>query len=495
MNETSALPSSVCPKTGSGQRQPPLGPNISLEAARQHLPQRAQPSLPRRKSKYLLRRSPSQSRSISISAKNPQCDLRSLPLQRWRNSPPEDEAASLSAIHGALQSSPKVVPSPTGHSHGLDSLRSLQGPSSRASVDSGASGSSLHSSASGGSAVSTTSQHLRVTKTRKKSAWKTKNKNAPDRMFKCTFCCDTFKHKYDWSRHEKSVHLNLEEWHCTSNGAFIIRPNTGRVHCAYCDELDPSSEHLDLHNHDACRRNPNVQRVFRRKDHLVQHLRLVHKLETMPPMEDWKAETMAVVSRCGFCDSVLETWDKRIDHLTIHFRAGKTMLDWQGDHGFDPAVAAHVTNALPPYLIGSESLAPVPFSATNPASIDHFKQISSQIDHFTSTRVAPADTGQEQDLGTTQDHPLALVTDGRAESTTQELDTVAFADILTRHLGQFARQQMAAGIMPTDDMFQRECRRVLYDDEHDAWNTTIADNADWLKHFRSKHGCSRDSGG
>lgn len=30
------------------------------------------------------------------------------------------------------------------------------------------------------------------------------------RLFQCTFCTDRFKSKYDWSRHEKSLHLSLE---------------------------------------------------------------------------------------------------------------------------------------------------------------------------------------------------------------------------------------------------------------------------------------------
>lgn len=43
---------------------------------------------------------------------------------------------------------------------------------------------------------------------------------------------------------------------------------------------------------------------------------------------------------------------------------------------------------------------------------------------------------------------------------------------------------MAAGIVPTADMFRRGSRRVLYGDEDDAWNRTVADNADWLDTFR-----------
>ena len=67
----------------------------------------------------------------------------------------------------------------------------------------------------------------------------------------------------------------------------------------------------------------------------------------------------------------------------------------------------------------------------------------------------------------------------------QGIGTFAFADVLTLHLSRYARQQMFMGIIPTDEMFQRESRRVLYHDGDDEWNQTVADNPDWLKAFRS----------
>lgn len=32
------------------------------------------------------------------------------------------------------------------------------------------------------------------------------------RRYQCTFCTDAFKTKYDWQRHETSMHLSLEQW-------------------------------------------------------------------------------------------------------------------------------------------------------------------------------------------------------------------------------------------------------------------------------------------
>lgn len=32
------------------------------------------------------------------------------------------------------------------------------------------------------------------------------------KRYQCTFCTDTFKTKYDWQRHEATIHLSLEQW-------------------------------------------------------------------------------------------------------------------------------------------------------------------------------------------------------------------------------------------------------------------------------------------
>ncbi|KAJ4363018.1 hypothetical protein N0V83_010136 [Neocucurbitaria cava] len=306
--------------------------------------------------------------------------------------------------------------------------------------------------------------------------------NAAERIFKCTFCCDTFKHKYDWSRHEKSLHLNMEEWICAPHGASVVLPLTGRVHCAYCSALDPTPEHLQQHNHLAHNVTDSTPRVFRRKDHLVQHLRLVHGLDTLPLIDDWKIESMPVVSRCGFCNMTLNSWDERKDHLAAHFREGKTMANWRGDHGFDPAVAARLTHAFPPYLLAHQATTLVPFSATDPASMDHTKQLLSQINSMTmaeSTNQSEPNTDQGQENVISEAVPLA---------TQHELDTFVLANVLTRHLSRFARQQMLAGIIPTDEMFQRESRRILYQNGDDEWNQTVADDPSWLQEFKEQTG-------
>ncbi|KAI3541412.1 homeobox and C2H2 transcription factor [Colletotrichum filicis] len=56
------------------------------------------------------------------------------------------------------------------------------------------------------------------------------------------------------------------------------------------------------------------------------------------------------------------TWAIRTDHLTDHFKEGKSMADWQGDWGFDQPVLNMLENSMHPYLIHYERHSPWPFT-------------------------------------------------------------------------------------------------------------------------------------
>jgi len=451
--------------------------------------QQRQRALPRRRSKYVLRRTSSKSRPMAIPNHGVSTHLfgsQSLAIQRWQNSPPEDEAASLSAICNALDSRSHVLSPQHSRSSSRDAFRRYRGPSSTTSIESAASESSLRSWKSGYSAASPGEHRTHTPRQRGKARTRGKHTNETGRIFKCTFCCDTFKHKYDWARHEKSLHLNMEEWICTPKGGSVLLPSTGRVHCAYCNALDPTAEHLEKHNHSACLEDRSAPRVFRRKDHLVQHLRLFHGLDILPLIDEWKMESMPVKSRCGFCSLALSSWSERTDHLAAHYREGKTMAEWHGDHEFEPVVAARVTKAFPPWLIASQSTTLVPFSATNPAALDHTNQLLARIE-LEATR--------EKDIAPALDAIVPLAESNMQPlATQQEVDTATFADILSSHLSRFARQQMLMGVLPTDEMFQRESRRLLYYDGDDKWNQTVADDPTWLHEFKQRSGFDERSG-
>ncbi len=63
-------------------------------------------------------------------------------------------------------------------------------------------------------------------------------------------------------------------------------------------------------------------------------------------------------------------------------------------------------------------------------------------------------------------------------------------EILTVMLGRFAREYIDkhGSSSITDDMLQKEARRILYGDPDDVWNQTSADNPEWLSLFKKAHG-------
>ncbi|KXJ85858.1 hypothetical protein Micbo1qcDRAFT_169013 [Microdochium bolleyi] len=177
--------------------------------------------------------------------------------------------------------------------------------------------------------------------------------NTSKRRFQCTFCTDAFVKRHDWQRHEKSQHLALEWWTCCPDdglAATYVDPETAKVSCVFCGLRDPDRPHLDdTHGLGACASRSEAERTFYRKDHLRQHLRLMHAdCVFMPAMEAWRTELIEVKSRCGFCAVEFETWPTRVNHLASHFRAGVTMDKWQGDWGLEPAVAANLERATLP---------------------------------------------------------------------------------------------------------------------------------------------------
>lgn len=145
------------------------------------------------------------------------------------------------------------------------------------------------------------------------------------------------------------------------------------------------------------------------------------------------------------------------------------MAQWKGEHEFPPEIVAQVKNSVPPYLLDFESRSFVPFSATNGAVSDHLSQMLSRA-RFMEGAVEP------------QIPPGSLETESQPVQETQ-LDS--YTEVLTRHLSHYAQQMMSSGIIPTDEMFQLEARRLLFDSE-DQWNQTMADNTEWLAKFRGQ---------
>ncbi|SPO02435.1 uncharacterized protein DNG_05108 [Cephalotrichum gorgonifer] len=372
------------------------------------------------------------------------------PLERWRNSPPEDEPAPLHAISQASENAAL-----TGL---LDAGRGCESSSPRSfGLGSSDSSSASSSAYSYGSAFSSELPSLCQDLPRRKSKkWHRPFRRRTlgglaqgptnARPYQCTFCTDTFKTRYDWTRHEATLHLVLEKWTCLPFGPRHVDPqDEGSVSCALCGAADPSESHIASHRAENCTVKPLAARTYFRKDHLRQHLRVAHGVHALPPAaEAWRTKVTRIRCRCGFCGEAFTSWPERNAHLAEHFRDGARMKDWNGCRGLDPAVALLVENAIPPYLIDAEANDPEPFSASR----------------GNAKKTCPADG--------TRAPPTAF-------------------EALTERLGEFVQAQRRRGEVVTDEELRRRARLILYDDE-DPWNQTPADNAQWLEMFKSGYG-------
>lgn len=138
---------------------------------------------------------------------------------------------------------------------------------------------------------------------------------------------------------------------CCPKGPRVPNPNTGQLCCAFCGVPQPDDAHTESHNFTACQERQLDERTFYRKDHLRQHLKLVHNTKYLNwSMDAWKVATPDIKSRCGFCGLALGSWGVRVDHLAEHFKTGSDMKDWKGDWGFESPVLSNVENAMPPCM-------------------------------------------------------------------------------------------------------------------------------------------------
>jgi hypothetical protein len=167
--------------------------------------------------------------------------------------------------------------------------------------------------------------------------------------YQCTFCTEDFKTKHDWQRHEKSLHLPIEQWVCALHGPRALELDTERMCCVFCGEPDPDDTHFAVHNYQSCHERKLEERTFNRKDHLNQHLQLVHNSKFDKwSMSSWRVPMPNIQSRCGFCGIKMSTWEERVDHLAAHFKEGRTMGCWQGDWGLDDRHMKLLESAIPP---------------------------------------------------------------------------------------------------------------------------------------------------
>ncbi|KAG8668027.1 hypothetical protein FPOAC2_10213 [Fusarium poae] len=314
------------------------------------------------------------------------------PFERWRNSPPEDEPSGMDAIARAVSS---VSRFPTEDIYIQHRNASSVTGSWATSAETSDSSRSSHASARTHGSDRSLESLRKANKKRRRArprgrGYGTGQLNQAVHRYQCTFCTESFKLKHTWTRHEKTQHLSLEQWECTPTGPTCLNDSSEAM-CVYCGALNPDVAHFETHNHDLCYRRERSERTFYRKDHLIQHLRLVHGLEFRKwPMEDWRFKLEDIISRCGFCDANMTTWSERANHLAEHFKDGMTMADWKGNWGFDGLTLDMVENSMPPYLIDYERNSPLPFTTSQGApysSTSAFELLQLELDYFYSNYV------------------------------------------------------------------------------------------------------------
>lgn len=402
--------------------------------------------------------SPPVSGAVDIPGQNPEMSYMT-PLERWKHSPPEHEPAATSDIIRALETTP-YDPAKQQSSHG-NHVRTFSRKTGSSNDSSHANSNAIHASSASSLETSRSSlsdlsfasafsnrssrgsmDRKERRRRRKSTAVNTFNQQKARarsaRIFQCTFCSDSFSTKYDWQRHEKSLHLALDKWTCSPQGGVVNMH--GLNHCVFCLAANPDVDHLESHNYSACQEKTPQERTFYRKDHLNQHLRLTHNVKLDPSMDKWRSSTTEIKSRCGFCGTIFMTWKDRVDHLASHFKNGADMSQWQGDWGFEPFVQNLVENAMPPYLIGADQKTLDPFKTSH-------------------TLTQPGDPHSAPGLSDPQDENCYLR--------------------LHRGLNAFIHNQLSEGAVPSDQMIQDEARRIIYGND-DPWNQTCADNPVWL---------------
>jgi hypothetical protein len=187
---------------------------------------------------------------------------------------------------------------------------------------------------------------------RRRMAWKESPRQAingvnsagepqKDLPFFCTFCPRAFKTKYEWVRHEDSVHALRTTWICCDT-----KPSAILTACPFCGQAHPDDDHMAGHKYQQCRSKPESQRTFYRRDHFIQHLHHVHFANAKHPSvrvgcqarllaaegHNFGCKELAMKWRrfgapmklddpmlhCGFCGKRLNDWSERCEHVAEH---------------------------------------------------------------------------------------------------------------------------------------------------------------------------------
>lgn len=212
------------------------------------------------------------------------------PMERWKQSPPDDEPAQLADIERALgrtssTSSLDVLQKVSDASHPFMPLPDYDPSTERLSLPC-----SVDSSSKATSSCTSQQSYGAYSASSKRSfgdaaldALPRKRRHLGKSPHICSICARTFTRKSDLLRHERAVHLQSSEaWICSDlispgESPIIWRVSQTEPECAYCGHPSPDKKHILTHEFVSCSDRAVSERTFARKDHLWQHLYKFHR--------------------------------------------------------------------------------------------------------------------------------------------------------------------------------------------------------------------------
>lgn len=197
---------------------------------------------------------------------------------------------------------------------------------------------------------------------------------APERqakkIFQCTQCNFGYQFACDWARHLE-IHEPQQHWTCMLQGQTVLV--RGKFSCPFCGVPEPTQDHLAEHNVSQCADMTHKKRTFRRRDHMLSHMKRIHHASVQNPPDTW----MTVVHEdpnqqfwCGFCRKFLRTtWDSRLKHLSSHFKVDDfDMTMWAHERINSPLLPDNFARLVSP----THSVDPArPTGSINPTSGFH----------------------------------------------------------------------------------------------------------------------------
>ncbi|KAK2608681.1 hypothetical protein QQS21_002792 [Conoideocrella luteorostrata] len=227
------------------------------------------------------------------------------PFERWKHSPPDCEPVSEDAIQRAIGSTATasqkdsilgvgegVLPAEDmGSSASTDSML-YPLPAFHYSSDGSLSNYSLLSASSDAVLSGRSSDDPGAHPAWVKSA-SARSKRSKGRIFTCTYCLRSFNKKYDWLRHERSVHAPGDtSWVCAiplppEQPHTVWRLGESQAECIFCGHPAPTEEHFQSHEFEPCAKRAIQDRSFTRKDHMWQHL---YKFHGCRKWDGWKPD-------------------------------------------------------------------------------------------------------------------------------------------------------------------------------------------------------------